>query len=349
VSPDGGAVAFGPGRVNLIGEHTDYNGGLALPFAIHEGVTVTANARAGAEIVVHAHTLGESDRFPLSAPSPVPGWRAYVRGVVAELGGAGVPLVGAELEIDSDLPAGAGLSSSAALEVALALGLIELGRAGSAHTFDRIELARLCSRAESDWAGALTGLLDQLASLCGRAGAATLIDFATLAIESVPVPLDGWRLAVFDSGERHVHGASGYNERREECSRAAELLGLRHLSEATHDQARELPEPLRSRTLHVVGENERVAAAARALRAADLPALAALLDASHASERDLFDVSTPAVERTVERVRGAGAAGARLIGGGFGGSVLGLFAPGVPLPDDARQVGPAAGARVLAG
>jgi galactokinase len=347
VSTDG-VEAFGPGRVNLIGEHTDYNGGVALPFAIHEGVTVTAHPLTGGEIVVHTRALGESDRFALSAPSPATGWRAYVRGVVAELGGAGVPLLGAQLEIDSNLPAGAGLSSSAALEAALALALIERGEPGSAQTFDRIELARLCSRAESEWAGAMTGLLDQLASLCGRAGAATLIDFATLAIESVPVPLEGWRLAVFDSGERHAHRTSGYNDRRAECARARELLGLRHLSEATHDQARELPEPLRSRTQHVLDENERVVAAVRALGASDLPALGALLNASHASERDLFDVSTPAVERTVERVRAAGAAGARLIGGGFGGSVLGLFAPGVRLPDDAREVAPAAGARVQA-
>jgi galactokinase len=343
-----GVSAFAPGRVNLIGEHTDYNGGLALPFAIEEGVTVVARRRERADdVLVEAETLGESDRFSLAAPGHAAGWRAYVRGVVAELGAAGVPLEAAEVDIDADLARGAGLSSSAALQVALAIAMIELARPGSAATFDRVQLAKLCSRAESEWAGAMTGLLDQLASLFGRAGCAVLIDFATLAIQPIPVPLDGWRLAVVDSGDRHAHGTSGYNERRAECVRACELLGLRHLSEATREQAEQLPEPLRSRALHVVGENERVLATVGALRTGDMLAVAALLDASHGSERDLFAVSTPAVERTVEAVRAAGAAGARLIGGGFGGSVLGLFGPGASLPELAREVQPSAGARLL--
>jgi galactokinase len=342
--------AFAPGRANLIGEHTDYNGGLALPFAIEQGVTVDALATATGTVAVHAAELGERDEFSAREPQRAAGWRAYVRGVVAELAATGAVTAGAAIEITGDVPRGAGLSSSAALEVAVALALLELARAlgSAAAPLDRIELARLCSRAESEWAGAMTGLLDQLASLCGESDRAVLIDFATLDVAEIPLELGGWRLVVVDTGERHAHGTSGYNARREECMRAAALLCVGYLSEAAPEQAEQLPAPLGSRALHVLGENDRVRAAARALRAGDVAALGPLLDASHASLRDLYDVSTHAVERTVERVRSQGAAGARLMGGGFGGSVLALFAPGHALPGDAREVRPGGGARVLA-
>ena len=348
------ARAFAPGRANLIGEHTDYNGGLALPFAITEGITVSAiahpvgpHADADATIEAHARDLDERDEFPLAAPPrPVAGWRAYVRGAVAELAQAGFPLVPATLEIAGDVPPGSGLSSSAALEVALCLTLIELGGV-DAEQVERTELARLCARVEADWAGAQTGLLDQLASLYGRADAALLIDFRSLTVEPVPLRLHGWRLAALDSGERHAHASSAYNERRSECRRACELLGVASLREADARAIADLPEPVRSRAEHVRGENVRVLEAVAALRSDDLAALGRLLDASHASLRDLFAASTPAVERTVERMRSAGASGARLVGGGFGGSVLGLFAPGRTPPPDARELLPGAGARVL--
>jgi galactokinase len=346
--------AFAPGRVNLIGEHTDYNLGLALPFAIAEGVTVRAEASprgSPGEGLVYAYARGldERDEFALTQPAPAPGWRAFVRGVVAELTRAGVPLVGARLELGGDLPLGAGLSSSAALEVALCLALVDLGRGcpGEAKVMDRTEIARLCARVENEWVGAHTGLLDPLASLYGAPDRALCIDFRTLRVAPVPLRLGDWRLVVLDSGEPHRHASSGYNARSAECARACRLLGVDSLREAGRAAVERLPEPLRRRALHVIDENERVRQAVTALRADDLPALGCLLDASHESLRERYEVSTPAVEAAVERLRGAGAAGARIVGGGFGGSVLGLFAPGVSPPAGAREVRPGAGAHLL--
>jgi galactokinase len=338
--------AFAPGRVNLIGEHTDYNQGLALPFAIGEGITVSAETLGGEHVHAFARDLNERDEFALAAPGPASGWRAFVRGTVAELARAGFPLVGASLQISGQLPPGAGLSSSAALEVALCLALIELG-AGGVSELNRTDIARLCSRAENDWVGAHTGLLDQLASLYGEPDAALCIDFRTLDIEPVPLLLGDWRLVVLDSGERHQLANSGYNQRRAECAQACRLLGVDSLRDAELRAVERLPEPLRRRALHVIEENQRVLQSVIALRAEDLDAVGLLLNASHQSLRDNFEVSTPAVEATVQRLRDAGASGARLIGGGFGGSVLGLFAPGIRFPSDAREVRPGRGAHLL--
>jgi len=340
------AAAFAPGRVNLIGEHTDYNGGLALPFSIAQGVTVHARRSEEPYISAHAADLGEDDRFGLRDRSPACGWRAFVRGVVAELDGAGLAAVGARLEIGGDLPRGAGLSSSAALEVALCLALTALrGRDGE--ELDRLQVAQLCSRVESEWVGARTGLLDQIASLFGEPHAALLIDFSTLAIEAVPLRLDGWQLIVVDSGERHAHASSGYNERRSECERASQQLGVRLLAEAKLEEIERLAEPLRSRARHVLEESRRVEEAVTALRAGDLRVVAALLNASHASLRDCYEVSTAAMERTVRELLEAGAAGARMIGGGFGGSALAMFAPGSEPPQGTLHVRPGRGARLL--
>jgi galactokinase len=365
------SVAFAPGRVNLIGEHTDYNQGLALPFAIAEGVTasaeavtasaeaVTASAEAGdraagdhRRITACAQDLGEGDEFALPEPRRARGWRAFVRGTAAELGREGVSLPGARIEISGDVPPGAGLASSAALEVSLCLALLALAAGGAPREqtlLDRVAIARLCARVESDWVGVQTGLLDQLASLCGAPQTALRIDFQTLGIDSVPLRLDGWRLVVLDSGQRHDLASSGYNERRAECARACRLLGVESLREAAPGELARLPEPLRRRASHVLGENERVREAVAALQADDFPALGGLLNAAHESLRDRYEVSTPAIEATVERLREAGALGARLIGGGFGGSVLGLFQPTVAPPAAARTVLPSAGARVLGG
>jgi galactokinase len=350
------ADAFAPGRVNLIGEHTDYNGGLALPFAIDEGITVRAQARPPdpdgvVRVRADALDLGESDEFELAEPQPVAGWRAFVRGAIAELTRAGHELVGASLQISGELPRGAGLSSSAALEVALCVALLELGssaRSWELGDFDRLEIARLCSRVENDWVGAHTGLLDQLASIFGVDRCALCIDFATLQIQPVPLELDGWRLFLLDSGERHTNASSGYNERRAECTRACELLGVQSISQAPAEEIERLPEPLRLRARHVQGENERVLSAVAALRAGQLAGLGTLISLSHASCRDLFAMSTPALDRAVEEMLIAGAAGARMMGGGFGGSVLGLFAPGKTPPAGAREVRPGPGAHLLA-
>ena len=346
-APANRVVAFAPGRANLIGEHTDYNDGLSLPFAIEQGVRAIAERSEGEGLVVHALDYGEREAFPIGgAAAPRGGWRDFVAGAVAELDAAGVRVPAAALTIESDMPAAAGLGSSAALEVAVCLALIEL--AGESDAIGAVDLARLCSRIESEWAGARTGLLDELASLLGRAGHAVLIDFRTLETEPVPVDLGRWKLVAVDSGESRANAASGYNERRAECERARGLLGLSSLRDARGDELAGLPDPLARRVAHVIGENARVDATVAALRAGDLEAAAALLDASHASLRDLYDASTPAVERTVEALKRAGAAGARMMGGGFGGSVLALLPPDTPAPETAIELTPADGARVLA-
>jgi galactokinase len=349
------SVAFAPGRVNLIGEHTDYNQGLALPFAIAEGVTVTAEAvhrdsPDGPRISAHACDLGEQDEFSVAAPQPAPGWRAFVRGIVAELGRAGFPPVGARLQISGDVTRGAGLSSSAALEVALCLALVELevNDTSAQESLDRVAIAQLCGRVESEWVGAKTGLLDQLASLFGAPDTALCIDFRSLEVEPVPLRLSGWRLVVLDSGESHLNASSGYNERRADCVEACRLLGVGSLREASAGAVAGLPEPLCRRARHVLIENDHVREAVTALRADDLQTLGELLNASQASLRQNFEVSTPAVEAAVERLLGAGAVGARVIGGGFGGSVLGLFEPDAQPPAGAHEVRPSAGAHLLA-
>ena len=338
------ATAFAPGRVNLIGEFTDYNDGLALPFAITEGVTVRAAAIPAPRVEAAAVDLDEDDSFVLGEPSSASGWRAFVRGAAGELQSAGFALGGARLEIGGSVPRGAGLSSSAALEVALCLALIALTERDPP---DRRDLARLCSRVENDWVGARTGLLDQLASLYGERDRALRIDFRSLEIRPVSLDLDGWRLITLDSGERHANAASGYNRRRAECARAAHELGIDSLRDASMAMLDRLPAPLADRARHVVGENERVEAATSALQRRDLRELGRLLDASHASLRDLFEVSTPAVEAAVGRLRHAGAAGARIVGGGFGGHVLGLLPPDAVPPDGAREVRPGPGAGLV--
>jgi galactokinase len=338
-------VARAPGRVNLIGEHTDYNAGLALPFAIDRGVTVTAEP-GGETIVADARDVGERDEFAVPGGDEVAaarGWRAFVRGTAAELAAAGYALRPCRLTIEGDVERGAGLSSSAALEAALALALLAV--AGEDEPADRRELARLCARVESDWVGAETGLLDQLASLFGTPGHAVRIDFATLALEHVPLDLRDYTLVTLDSGAPHEHAASGYNDRRRECREACRILGIPSLRTA-RDIDR-LPEPLRRRARHVLTENARVDATVDALRAGDIEAVGRLLDASHASLRDDYEASVPAVDRTVERLKAAGVAGARMVGGGFGGAVLALLRPGAALPGGALAAAPGPPARLL--
>jgi galactokinase len=337
-------TAFAPGRVNLIGEHTDYNQGLALPFAISEGVTVRASSITGDRVEAVAADLGKHDQFELAHPPKARGWRAFVRGAVAELQRAGIPVRPARVRISGDVPRGGGLSSSAALEVALTLALIELA---GAPEVDRIELAKICSRIENDWVGAQTGLLDQLASLLGEDDHALRIDFRSLEVTSVPLELGEFKLVTLHSGDRHSNAASGYNERRRECALASEKLGVPSLREATLEQAAALPSPLDRRARHIITENERVDAAVAALERREMDELGRLLDASHASLRDCYEVSTPAVDRAADKLREAGALGARIIGGGFGGHVLGLMPPDAGLPEGAHEVRPGPGARII--
>ena len=342
-------TAFAPGRVNLIGEHTDYNEGLALPFAISEGVTVQAARTDDDRFQVIASDLDAHDTFGLDTVTPVAGWRAFARGAVAELRDAGCALVGARLEISGTVPRGSGLSSSAALEVALCLALLAIADLTPP---ERLDLARLCSRVENEWVGAQTGLLDQIASLFGEPEAAMRIDFQSLEVTPVALELDGYRLVTLDSGERHANAggddaADGYNQRRAECGRAAELLGVESLRDATLEGVEQLPEPLRARARHVVTENARVQDTVAALANGDLVCVGELLNASHASLRDCFAISTPTVEQTVKTLINAGAIGARIVGGGFGGHVLGLMPPDTQSPSGALAVEPGPGARIV--
>ena len=346
----GGSVqAFAPGRVNLIGEHTDYNDGLCLPFAVERGITVTAEPAAGRAIEAHALDLGESDRFDIGSAtgrtaerSAEAAWSLFVRGAVAELEREGIELRPCRLAIAGDLPRGAGLSSSAALSIALCLALCAVaGRAPP----QPIALAKLCSRIENDWTGAQTGLLDQLAALCGERGRAVRIDMRGPQLRSIPLDLDDHVLATLDSGAARELAESGYNKRREQCRAACRQLGIDSLRDATGEAG--LPPPLDRRVRHVNTENDRVDAAVAALQTGDLPELGRLLDASHRSLRDDYEVSVPEVERAVDACKQADALGARIMGGGFGGSVLALFPPGAQPPAGAVRVEPGRSARLL--
>src|SRR4051812_9680709 len=316
-----------------------------MPFAIDRGVTVTATARDDGRIAARALDLGEEDEFALESPERGDGWRAFVRGTVAELREAGYALRPATLQIEGDIPQGSGLSSSAAICTALCLA--QLGLAGEEPPADLRELAKLCSRVENEWVGQRTGLLDQFAALLSRPGCALEIDFRSLEVESVPLDLGDWRLVTVDSGASHTLAASGYNERRAECEAACAALGIETLRDAREEDLPRLQEPLRRRARHVITENARVHAMAERLAARDLEAAGALLDASHASLRDDYESSVPDVERTVAELKRTGAAGARMVGGGFGGSVLALLAPGVPAPAGALAVAPGTPARLL--
>ena len=289
------ASAFAPGRIHLIGEHTDYNGGLALPFAIELGVTVSAR---------------EAPAPDLADP--------FTRAVATELERFGAPLGPARVEIESNLPSGAGLGSSGAVGVALVLALSSLG---DSPQLRRRDVAEVASRAEHAL-GSRTGLLDQYASLFGEPGKALLIDFSSLSVEPVPVRLGGFRFVFLDSGERRANSDSGYNDRRAECEHGVP-----------------------SRLRHVASENERVLEAAEAVRTGDMLKLGRLLNASHKSLRDDFEVSTPAIEAARIRLLEAGAIGARLHGGGFGGGVIGVMPRIASLPPGSIEVTPSAGAR----
>jgi galactokinase len=329
-----------PGRVNLIGEHTDYNEGFVLPFAIGARTTVAAGRRAdGVLAVASAQFPAEVATVPLAdiAPGTVTGWVAYPAGVAWALGGAGRGAGGAagegvSLFIDSDVPAGSGLSSSAALECAAGVALNDLWDLGA----DRGELARACRSGENEVVGAPTGIMDQFASLSGEAGAAVVLDCRAILAQIVPLALDaaGLEIVLADTGERHSHAAGGYAERRASCERAARILGvpaLRDVGVGDLDKAaRVLDEETFRRVRHVVTENERVLATVRELRAGALesePAvIGALLTASHASMRDDFEITTPALDLAAATALDAGAAGARMTGGGFGGAIIALVA-----------------------
>jgi galactokinase len=327
--PEG--VWFAPGRVNLIGEHTDYNGGFVLPFALSTGVAAAAG-RHGAGIAVSSRQRGGGAvRAPGDGlvPGTVSGWAAYPLGMAWALTAAGYRPGATAIAIDADLAIGAGLSSSAALECAVGLALAELH--GLAVT--RRELAALASRAENEFAGAPTGIMDQSAALLCRAGHALLLDCRSGATQDVPLDpgAAGLTLLVIDTGVRHALNDGRYAARRRSCEEAARALGVASLRDLTDrpEAVSELADPeLRRRARHVVTENRRVLATAELLRGGELAAVGPLLTASHSSLRDDFEISWPQADVAVGSALAAGAAGARMTGGGFGGSVIALVPAG---------------------
>jgi galactokinase len=307
-----------PGRLNLMGDHTDYTEGFVLPLAIDRETVITARytddgrvrvRSDGHDGVVDVAADGSSDPQAMA-----PAWGRPIAGVTAVLAARGRGAIGVEAEISSTVPEGSGLSSSAAFEVAVALALC----AAAGLALDRRELALACQEAEHLSTGVPSGVMDQLASLYGVAGTALLIDCRSLAIEEVPLP-DGLGVVAVHSGVARRLDATPYAERRAACEAAARGLGLASLRDATYEQVRD--DPI---ARHVVTENRRVHATAEALRAGDVERAGALFEESHASLRDDFGVSTTELDVLVEELERAGAYGARLTGAGFGGSVVAI-------------------------
>jgi len=321
-----------PGRVNLIGEFTDFNDGYCLPCAIDRETVVAARRRRDSRVRVIAIDVEGEDHFDVSSPVvPVvkPNWVNYVRGVFAALNGQGQTLAGVDLVITGNIPRGAGLSSSASLEIAVGETLRRL--------FDlpltALDLARAGQRAEHEFVGSRCGIMDQVASAFGVRGHALLLDCARLQITPVPIP-QNIEVVVIDSGIQRGLVESEYNARREQCELAAQVLGVATLREISgrriREEASRLDDLLARRARHVITENERTLQAAECLRMGDLRGFGDLIRQSHRSLRDDFQVSLPPIDRLVEIVQSVVGerGGARLTGGGFGGCVVAV------VPDD---------------
>ena len=322
-----------PGRVNLIGEHTDYNDGFVLPMAIDRETVVAGIGREDSRVRVHALDVNEAAEFDLNAPAGEKRrgtWLDYVEGMARILQEQGKRLRGAGLAIHSDVPVGAGLSSSAALEVSVGLALLSLSNL----KVDLSALAVAAQRAEQIYAGIKCGIMDQLIAALGRRGSALLLDCRSLEMEHIPLKTTELAIVICDTRVKHELAASAYNTRRAECERGVELLrerlpGIRALRDVSpEDFARvedSLPEPIRRRCRHVVTENERTLSAAKALRANDFEAMGRLMYLSHKSLRDDFEVSCAELDLLVEIASSLeGVAGARMTGGGFGGCTVNL-------------------------
>jgi galactokinase len=330
------SVYLAPGRVNLIGEHTDYNDGFVMPVALDLACRVAARLRDDGRLVVESVNAGERVEIDVTQPvQPRGHWSDYVTGVAWLLIEQGCPIPGATLLIDSDVPAGAGLSSSAALEVSVATALLDL----TGFTMDRTSVAQLCQRAEHEFAGAAVGIMDQFIACYARRGTALSLDCRSLDHRYVPLP-DDVRLVASDTMVRHSIAGGEYNRRRAECIEAVRLIreqlphvrSLRDVSTSDLDASRgRLSALLHRRARHVVSENERVLAASSALERGDLQALGPLMAASHQSLREDYEVSCPELDAMVGIARDLpGVYGTRMTGGGFGGCTITLI--------DANQV-----------
>jgi galactokinase len=321
-----------PGRVNLIGEHTDYNGGFVLPMAIERGTTVAAAAREDRIIRVRSVNLNEAGEIDLDAPEKARrgSWLDFVEGVARILERRNVNLRGAELLIDSDVPSGAGLSSSAALEISVGLALTEI----AGKTIDKVQLALVGQTAEHEFVGAKVGIMDQYASALGRKNHALLIDCRSLEAVQIPLATSDVAVVICDSKVKHELAASEYNTRRAECEKGVEILReflpkitqLRDVNSKDFKKyATHLPEIIRKRCRHVITENERTLNAAGALKKNDLTEFGRLMWLSHASLRDDYEVSCQELDLLVKIAsRSEGVLGGRMTGGGFGGSTVNL-------------------------
>ncbi len=324
-------VARAPGRVNLIGEHTDYNEGFVLPGAIAFETRVARSVNDSGQVVMRSLQQQEEFRFATDDPAPNPrhDWTDYIRGVLIELRRGLSAIGGADLLIDGRVPMNAGLSSSAALEIATALALLQAGDG----VFSPVELAKLCQRAENNFVGARCGIMDQFSSISGRAGRAILLDCRSLRSSYVPLP-ENVEIVICNTMIKHSVAAGEYNRRRAECeeclnffkSKGAEIASLRDLSEENFKSwGPSLGEVLFRRCRHVLKENARVIQAAAAFEDEDLAAVGRLMYESHTSLRDDYEVSCPELDLMVDLARKVpGVYGSRMTGGGFGGCTVSL-------------------------
>ena len=323
-------IVRAPGRVNLIGEHTDYNEGFVLPVAIDRSVLFAAAPRPDRRVVLHALDLGREAAFDLGyiEEDETERWSNYQRGVAHFLQAEGYWLKGMDALFSSNVPVGAGLSSSAAVELAAAYAFSVLG----GFTLNRVRMALLCQRAENEFAGVPCGIMDQFIVALGQKGHALLIDCRSLGYQQVPLP-SGARVVVADTRVSRALAGSAYAVRRAQCEEGARQLGVRALRDVTPEmfaqRAGELSEVVRRRVRHVVYENERVQQAVAALRRGDLAAFGRLMYESHCSLRDDYEVSGPELDWMVEAaMQVEGCYGSRLTGAGFGGCTVSLVADG---------------------
>ncbi len=317
-----------PGRVNLIGEHTDYNDGFVLPFALPQRTIAAVGPGLRGEWTVCSTFADETISFGTTRPGDVTGWAGYVAGVVWSLREAGFTVPGARIALASEVPVGSGLSSSAALESSVLTALVDLG--GLDLPLER--RPELAQRAENDYVGAPTGILDQSASMRCREGHALFLDCRSYAVEQIPFDLaaDGLAILVINSNAPHQHVDGEYGARRKSCEQAARRLGVPALRDVTTDGLapaleRLDDEVMRRRVRHIVTENQRVLDTVGLLKAGRTRDIGPLLTASHASMRDDFEITVAQVDVAVEAALAAGAHGARMTGGGFGGCVLALI------------------------
>jgi galactokinase len=315
--------AFAPGRVELLGNHTDYNGGVVLSAALDLGVTARAESHDDrGEAILRSESVKGCVLLDLEHLKKENQWSDYPAGVIAEFLSAGHQLGGFEIEFSSTLPEGAGLSSSAALEVATAMVLIQMFNI----QIDPMDLARLCRQAENGFVGVQCGLLDQASSVFGLAGHAVFLDCREERVQQIPFPA-GISLLIVNSGVRHALTGGEYNERREMCFRAAKILGVDELRDTDSQALAEasMHDIIRRRAMHIVGENDRVFEAVRALQVGDAAAVGRLMRESHQSSIDNFENSTPELDVLVNfACEEKCIYGARLTGGGFGGSIVAL-------------------------